>query len=287
MTSALYRKPIIGLVAFTIALLSQWLGHTAWKLNRQMFGDYHAYAEIAIGAAGFALVWRGLNQPEVTASWMGFLGGLLIWVGWYEFTFDFFAGFFAIPDWTSPTGMPGTGGLVLLMSTMPLMMALLLVYGFANRQTKCNFLRWFQRRLHLDPGMPTPGNGRSFARIVAMETLFVTWFCYQFWLYVGYLTPMTFVMVAYVGWVAWTLYILSRLLKITRVGHAVRYGIPVGIVGWGVVEMPSHMGLYSEIWLKPLDYPLPSLIALAVFIGGFVYVARSQRRDVEEAAVAG
>jgi hypothetical protein len=267
-----------------IALLSQWLGHTTWTFTRGIASESHAILELMIGAAGFTLVWRGLNKPEVTATWMGVLGGLLIWVGWFEFTFDFFADFFAIPEWTSPTGMPGSGGLVILMSTMPLMLALLLVYGFANRQTKCNFIRWFHRRLGVSPGVPTSGAGRSFARIAAMETLFVTWFCYQFWLYVGYLTSNTVFMTAYVLWTAWAVFIFTRLIKIPRVGHAVRYGVPVGIVGWGVVEMPTHMGLYSEIWLKPFDYPLPSLITLSLFVLGFIYVARTPQRPARVSA---
>ncbi len=285
MSSVLYKKPFPGLIGFTVGLLSQWLGHTAWSFIRGAFGDAHMYAELVIGAIGFTLVWQGLRKPEITATWMGILGALLIWVGWFEFTFDFFSEFFGIPDWTSPNGLNGTGGLVLLMSTMPLMMAMLLVYGFANRQTKCNFLRWFQRRSHLDPGMPTANNGRSFARIAAMETLFVTWFCYQFWLYVGYLTPNTIFMAAFVGWTAWTVYIFIRLLKITRVGHALRYGLPVGVVGWGVVEMPSHMGLYSEIWLKPFDYPILSLVMLSIFAACFVYAALSPAS--QRAAIAG
>ena len=275
MAVTLYKKPFPGLIAFTVGLLSQWLGHSAWSFTRGAFGEMHIYAELLIGAVGFALVWRGLNKPEVKATWMGILGGLLIWVGWFEFTFDYFADFFGIQEWTSPTGLAGSGGLVLLMSTMPIMMALLLVYGFSDRQTKCNFLRWFQRRLNMNPGMPTSGNGRSFARIAAMETLFVTWFCYQFWLYVGYLTPNPVFMTAYIGWTVWAVYIFSRLLKITRVGLAFRYGLPVGVVAWGVVEMPSHMGLYSEIWLKPFDYPVLSLVMLTIFAAGFAYAARS------------
>ena len=65
-----------------------------------------------------------------------------------------------------------------------------------------------------------------------------------------------------------------------------RYGLAVGVVSWSVVEMPSHMGLYSEIWLKPADYPITSLIALAFFAGGFVYAARSPAARKAAAAAA-
>ena len=82
------------------------------------------------------------------------------------------------------------------------------------------------------------------------------------------------IVAALAGWTAWFCYIFWKLTKIPRVGHAVRYGIPVGVVGWGIAEMPAHFGAYSEIWLKPFDYVLANLVVLAIFTAGFVYVAR-------------
>ena len=231
-----------------------------------------------MGAIGAGLIWAGLKRSEVPATWMGFLGALLVWVGWFEFTFEFYAGMFRIPEYTSPTGLPIFAGATVLMATMPIMLALFLLYGVFNRQTKCNLIRWFHRNLGFNPGLPTPDNGRSFARITALETLFVTWFCYEFWLYVGYMFSNNVIMVAYVAWTAWAGYILWKLLKIPRVGHAVRYGIPVGIVAWGVAEMPAHFGLYSEIWLKPFDYPVTNSIMLLLFMAGMIYVARQPRK---------
>ena len=286
MSAALYKKPIPGLVAFTIAFLSQWLGHTAWAFTRGAFGEYHEIAELLIGAVGLLLIWLGLNKPEVPATWMGFLGGSLVWVGWFEFGFAYFAKMFAVPDWTSPTGLPVNAGGAMLMATMPLMLALFLMYGFFNRQTKCNMIRWFHRKTGANPGLPTANNGRHYARVTAMETIFVVWFCYLFWLYAGYMLSNTAIMVVYSGWLAWTVYIFIKLLKFPRVGNAVRYGIPVGIVSWGVVEMPSHFGLYSEIWLKPFEYPLTSLAILAVFVAGFVYVASPPDRRAAKQATA-
>ena len=190
MPSALYKKPYPGLVGLVIGFLSQWLGHAIWSFLRGAF-ELHEIVELLVGLIGFAAIWYGLKKNEVISTLAGILGGLLIWVGWFEFTFDFFSDFFGLTEWASPNGSTAEGGTILLMSTMPLMLSLLLIYGFANRQTKCNFLRWFQRRLHLDPGKPTSGNGRSYARITAMEALFVTWFCYQYWLYIGYLASET------------------------------------------------------------------------------------------------
>lgn len=278
MTDIIYKKPFPGVVAFVIAFLSQWLGHGAWAFIRGVFGEYEQPASLVVGAIGAWLIWVGLKRDEVAATWMGFLGALLVWVGWFEFTFEFYAEMFRIPEYTSPTGLPIFAGATVLMATMPIMLALFVVYGVFNRQTKCNLIRWFHRNLGFNPGMPTPDNGRAFSRITAMETIFVTWACYEFWLYVGYMFNNTIIMVAYAAWTAWTGYILWKLVKIPRVGHALRYGIPVGIVGWGVAEMPAHFGLYSEIWLKPFDYPVVNSIMLLIFTAGLVYVARQPRK---------
>ena len=278
MAEAIYRKPFPGLVAFVVAFLSQWLGHGAWAFIRGVFGEYQEIASIAIGAVGAGLIWAGMKRSEVPATWMGFLGALLVWVGWFEFTFEFYAGMFNIPEYTSPTGLAAFGGATILMATMPIMLALFLLYGIYNRQTKCNLIRWFHRNLGFNPGMPTPDNGRSFARITALETIFVTWACYEFWLYVGYMFSNNVIVAAYAAWVAWTVYIFIKLIKIPRVGHAVRYGIPVGIVGWGVAEMPAHFQMYSEIWLQPFDYPVTNSIMLVIFTAGMVYVSRQPRK---------
>ena len=278
MREFLYRKPMPGLVAFTLAFLSQWLGHSVWAFIRGAFPGYVEAVSLLVGAVGAGLIWAGLKRAEAPATWLGFLGGLLVWVGWFEFTFEFYAGMFRIPEYTSPTGLPVFAGATVLMATLPIMLALFLLYGIYNRQTKCNMIRWFHRNLRFDPGMPTSDNGRSFARITALETLFVTWVCYLFWLYVGYMFNNTIIMVAYAAWTAWFGYIFWKLVKIPRVGHAVRYGIPVGAIAWGIAEMPSHFGLYKEIWLKPFDYVVTNSIMLVIFVAGFVYVAWRPRK---------
>jgi hypothetical protein len=274
MAGQLYRKPWPGLVAFFVAISSQWLGHAAWAFLRGVFGEHHHYACLTIGAIGAGLIFAGLRKPEIPATWMGFLGALLVWVGWFEFGFDFYSELFSVPQYTSPTGLPVGPGGALLMGTLPIMVATFVIYGVFNRQTKCNLLRWIHRNIGANPGMPTEDNGRSFARITAMETLFVTWACYLFWLYVGYFLSNTMILIAYAGWAAWFFYIFVRLLKIPRMGHAVRYGIPVGIIGWGLSEMPAHFGLYREIWLKPFDYPVANVLMLLSFTAGMIYVAR-------------
>jgi hypothetical protein len=147
-----------------------------------------------------------------------------------------------------------------------------------NLQTKCNFMRFFHRNLHFSPGMPTPENHRSFARITAMEVIFVTWFCYQFWLYMIYFgtrgTGVQIVMATYLAWSAWAAYLVYKCTQQVRMAPALRYGVGAGIVLWGSAEMPAHFGAYREYWLYPLEYPIFNAILTALFIAGIVAIAR-------------
>ncbi|MBM4195580.1 MAG: hypothetical protein FJ197_00580 [Gammaproteobacteria bacterium] len=275
MAAALYRQPVLGLVAFSVAFLSQWLGHSLWTFIREVFGTWHNGASFLVGLGGAALIGAGLRRDEVSATWMGFLGAQFVWVGWFELMFEFYSEFFRFPEYD--TGVPGliaAPAVTFLMSTLPVMLMMFLFYGFYNRETKCNLMRWVHRTVGLSPGMPGNNSGRSYARIVALETLFVVWFCYLFWLYVSYLLASeTAMLVAYGVWATWFAYIFYKLLKYPRAGSAFRYAIPVGIIGWGLMEMPSYLGFYPEMWLKPFDYPVTTLFVSAIYAGGLVYLA--------------
>jgi hypothetical protein len=291
MATALYKQPILGLVAFGVAFLSQWLGHSMWALLRQVFTGYHEEVSLLVGLGGAVLIARSLKLVEIPSTLMAFLGAQFVWVGWFELTFEFYAKLFAFPEYTAAPGLVAAGGATLLMSTMPIFAAVFLLYGFYNRQTRCNLIRWFHRNLRMTPGMPTSDNGRSVGRIVAMETLFVVWACYLFWLYVSYIgANQTLMMVAYASWFAWFGYIFWKLLRFPRVGSAFRYGIPVGVIGWGLMEMPSYMGFYDEVWLKPLEYPLTTLAVTGMYAAGIAYLAnppdRASRGGQAQAATA-
>ena len=281
MKERIYKKPWPGIVALVMAFLAQWVGHSAYTAVSEVFEPYEYWAAFVVGAVGCWVVWQGLARPEVPATWLGMLGGLLIFVGWFEFPFHYFAELYSVAGFEVDefyTAMPSSN---MLQSTMPLMLALFVLYGMFNRNTKCNFMRWFHRNLRFNPGQPVRNNQRNFARIAALEMIFVIWFCYLFWLYTFYLgADSPLVAAIYIAWTAWAVYLVWKLLKIPRVGHAVRYGIPTGAVAWASFEMPSYFGAYDEIWLKPFDYPVTSIIVLATFVACFVYVARHQRPGI-------
>lgn len=265
--TTLVQRPVIGLLALIAGLLGQWLRHAAFPLTQTLLGDYYYAGLLVIGCIGVTLVWNGLNKEELRATLMGYLGGLFIWIGWFEFGFHYFAERFEILPYQATERLVSPPDLNLVQASFPMLISLIIFYGLFNRQTKCNFMRWFHRNLRINPGTPTPNNGRDIARITAMETLLVVWFCYALWLLITYVGASLVVLgVAYTLWLVWFVYILLRLIKINRPGYAFRYGIPVGIIGWVLIATPSHMGLFPVIWLKPFDYPISSGLALLVFI---------------------
>ena len=279
MTSIIYKKPMVGLLGLTIGFLTQPLGHTIYKLMEVGFDNFVYVAALVVGIVGFVMVWRGLKQDELKASWMGMLGGWFIWIGWFEYAFKFFSVLYDVPPFqVEADGYAAAPQASMLQATATIMLALFLLYGMFNLQTKCNFMRFFHRNLRFSPGMPTPNNQRSFARIAAMEVLFVTWFCYLFWLYMIYFgtkgSGVQVIMAVYVLWTAWSIYLIYKSTQQIRAAAALRYGIGAGIVVWGAAEMPAHFGAYREVWLYPLEYPIFNTVTSALFILGIVLLAR-------------
>jgi hypothetical protein len=277
--SAIYKKPLVGLLGLFVGFMTQPLGHTVYTLIEKGAGNFYPVVAVITGVIGLAIVWSGLKRDEHTATFRGLLGGWLLWIGWFEFSFKFFAELYNVPPYpVEANGYAAAPQANLLQATLPLMAALFIVYGLFNLQTKCNFMRWFHRNLRFSPGMPTPDNHRSFARITAMEVLFVTWFCYLFWLYMIYFGTkgpgMNIIMGVYAAWTAWSVYLVYKCTQQVRVAPAMRYGVGAGIVLWAVAEMPAHFGAYKELWLKPFEYPIFNLISASLFIGGLVILAR-------------
>lgn len=263
----LQKRPLLGLFAVTVGFLGQWFRHTIFPFSEGILGEAQYVGLIVMGAIGVVLIWKGLGESEIPATWKGYVGGLLIWVGWFETGFHVFADIFNVPPYQATPRLISPPDLNLIQASFAIFIPLFILYGLFNRETKCNFMRWIHRNLRINPGKPTPDLNRNFARIVALETIFVIWFCYAIWLYITYFgASMTIIMGAYVLWAAWFAYLFMKLLKVTQIGHALRYGVPVGIIGFVLVATPSHMRLFPAIWLKPFEYPMSSIMALIVFL---------------------
>ena len=49
-----------------------------------------------VGSFGFFMTWLGLKKEEFTGTLYGFLGGGLIWIGWFEGAWKFFSELFKL-----------------------------------------------------------------------------------------------------------------------------------------------------------------------------------------------
>ena len=155
---------------------------------------------------------------------------------------------------------------LVMMSSLGIMMATL-AYFTLNKETKCNFFHWFQRRLHMSTGRPTPGYPRNFAAITALETIYVIWFCYLMLLFIyevlGDTHPVTYLI--FFGNTVWAMYLLNRLVKFWKVTTAIRYAIPTAIIAWNSIELLGRWNLFEEIWIHPEKYWLEMSLVFGAF----------------------
>ena len=265
-----YKPPFIGLLAFFIVFLVQALGHTVMILMENIFGEAYVYqSATALGLVGAVLLFIGMKHPkEVTGTWLGFFAGTLLWTGWVEFAFVWNASWLGVSDQMNGAEISTKAEYLVMMSSLGVMMATL-VYFTLNKETKCNFFHWIQRRMHLSTGKPTPGYPRNFAAITALETIYVIWFFYLALLFIyeviGDTHPVTYVL--FFANTVWALYLLNRLVKFWKVTTAIRYGIPTAIIAWNSVELIGRWNMFEEIWIHPEKYFLEmSLVLTAVVV---------------------
>jgi hypothetical protein len=253
-------KPVLGLVVLAVTISAQPVARTINRLVLNTTGDYAFWGFILMGLLGSVLIAAYLDDEEVKASVAGFFGGMLVWHGLAEGCLRFFADQFGV-DKIQYGGFPLDGRYALLMATATILLALFTVFGLLNRETRCNFMRWILRRLHWSPGNPTPGYQRSYARIAALETLFVQWLVFLLFLYLGGRFGSGF----YLSMLAWCSFLIWRLFRYPRAGLAFRYAIPIAVVLFSLVEVGAFFGAYPEYWKDLLAYPVSNLATLGVF----------------------
>ena len=259
MTSATNMKLLLlsGLMA---ALLAQPLARALNRLVLDLTGEGTMVGFLLIGILGIVFLGKFLYAGERTGTLVGFFAGLLIWRGFFDGPLRVFAIHFQI----SPVdfgGFPLGGRYALLMSSATIMLALLLLYGGLNRETRCYFLRWTFRVIRWSPGGPIANSKRSIARVTAMETVFVQWAVFLLFLFFGGWIGTPF----YLLMLAWSAFLTYRLLKHRQLPLGFRYGIPVSVILWSVAEVGAFFGWYTEFWQTPLAHPWSMLVLVVLF----------------------
>jgi hypothetical protein len=224
----------------------------------------------------------------VSATWLGFWAGTLLWTGWIEFAFVWAGNYLGVPDLMDPN-MPGeiaTKAEYLVMMSSIGIMGATLVYFLLNPETKCNFFLYFQRNLKLKTGKPSKGYKRNFAAITALETIYVIWFFYLVLLFaydesiLGDRHPVVYGL--FFLNTIWAVYLFQRLMKFWRVTTAIRYGIPTAIIAWNMVELGGRWHLFTEFWERPQEFGLEmSLFAAGIVIAGVLAVKTPAHKKAE------
>lgn len=286
---AIYRPPVIGILAFMAALMIIPIAHGVMVLTEHLFGEEHRYtAAFLMGAAGIYILWLGVkSRQEALGTWLGFFAGTLLWTSWVEFAFMFYGRIlYGVPAQIENGEIIQLPEYMMMTTSVGVMMTCLFFFFF-NKDTRCHFFLWFHRHLGLNMGERTSGRDRNFATITFMETVFVTWFFY--------LAQLTIYDPALIGarhWIAyasffvcfiWGIFLFIRLIKYRRVSSAVRYAIPTSIILWVDVEFMSRWNMLTEVWLHPEKFVVECLMIVAgcVIVTALTMLSPKKPSEVE------
>jgi hypothetical protein len=263
-----------GVFAFIIVLLLMPLGHALMVLNEKLLHINQFTGAAVIGLVGMALLAWGLraNHRPATATLLGLLAGVLVWTGWVEFSFVWMAHKLQVPPLMENGEVATKPEYLVMLSSLGLLASVTLLYLFGA--TRCPYFVWFQKRMGTYQRLrqaAAPASARPLAVITFMETLMLIWTFYIVLLLVydkdiaGDRHPATYA-VAF-GSLFWSLYLVTRLVRIRVFDQAVRYAIPTVVIFWNFVEVIGRWDLLHEIWVHPFEYWLENTIILASLLG--------------------
>ncbi len=268
-----------GLIAFFVVLLMMPLGHALMILMEHVFGEHYQFTSaFLLGLLGVVLVYLGARSGrEVQGTWFGFFGGILVWTGWVEFSYVYFASHLGV-DPLMKNGAVATKPEYLVLASSAGLLATTLLYFLFNGRTRCNFFTWLQRHLKLRLREVRDNAERNYSIITFMETTYVLWFFYVLLLLVyderilGDHHPVTYIVLA--GSLVWSLYLMTQLVKHRQIAPAVRYAIPTVVIFWNAVEILGRWGFYREIWIEPLHHIVEMILILLAFLAAGMLAKR-------------
>lgn len=272
------NSPWMGILSFLIVLFTMPLGHAAMILMEKILGHDLLYtAAVLLGGVGVVLLLTGIfSKKEVSATFGGLFGGLLIWTGWIEFGYVYFANRFGVQPLIENGEVVTKPEYLIMPSSIGFWAIIMLFYIFSIR-SNCSFFNWIQRRIRYgDEQRPFQPVVRNAAMTTFMELNILLWTCYMVLLFaydtefLGDRHPVT-AFIAF-GALAWSIYLFTRLLKIKKLAYAIRYAIPTVIIFWTFVEIMGRWDLLKEIWVEPSHYWVEMTAMSLAFIGLFIFL---------------
>jgi len=265
------EKPLIGIIAFLIVLFTMPLGHAAMIIMEKSFGHEYIYqAAVIMGIIGFGLVvWGTIINKEANSTFLGLFGGLFIWTGWIEFAYVYYANRFGVEP-LIVNGEVVTKPEYLIMPSSIGFWAIIMMFYFLSSKSGCKFFNWFQQKLKIRNAVKLQPVLHNFTMTTMMELIALLWTFYLVLLFAydsnffGDRHPVTYI-IAF-GSLLWSGYLFIKLMRITKMGYAIRYAIPTVIIFWNFVEILGRWNIFKEIWVEPGKYWFEMLLIFSVFI---------------------
>ncbi|MCD4732310.1 MAG: hypothetical protein K8R74_17020, partial [Bacteroidales bacterium] len=255
------------------------LGHAAMIIMEKSFGhDYIYYAAVILGILGFGLVvWGTIINKEIQSTFLGLFGGLFIWTGWIEFAYVYYANRYNVAP-LIVNGEVVTKPEYLIMPSSIGFWVIVMMFYFFSSNSGCRFFNWFQQKLKIRNAVKLQPVSHNFAMTTLMELTALLWTFYLVLLFVydpnflGDRHPVTY-FIAF-GSLLWSGYLFLKLLRISKIGYAIRYAIPTVIIFWNFVEILGRWNVFKEIWVEPgkhwLEMLIIALILVALLIIAFL-----------------
>ncbi len=247
------------------------LGHAAMIIMEKSFGHEYVYhAAVILGIIGFGLVvWGTIIDKEANSTFLGLFGGLFIWTGWIEFAYVYYANRFGVEP-LIVNGEVVTKPEYLIMPSSIGFWAIIMMFYFLSSKSGCKFFNWFQQKLKIRNAIKLQPVSHNFTMTTVMELIALLWTFYLVLLFAydsnffGDRHPVTYI-IAF-GSLLWSGYLFIKLLRITKIGYAIRYAIPTVIIFWNFVEILGRWNIFKEIWVEPGKYWFEMLLIFSVFI---------------------
>lgn len=279
-----YRTKFTGVAAFFFVLLLMPLGHAAMILMEHfMQGTALNWAAFFLGVAGLAVTIVGSKLVRDSAATIcGFLGGIMVWTGWIEFCFVYFANRYGIEPVMENGEIVTKPEYLLMMSSVGFWGVIMALYIF-RLKTGCNFYSWIQKVFGICRNDCRERNivlNKSFTTF--METNMILWTCYLILMFayddrfLGDRHPVT-IIIAF-GCLVWAVWLFLKLVKIRAMGYAVRYAVPTVVIFWNFVEVMGRIGIMDEIWTNPLKYKFEMSMMLVAAIALLIGIVFNKNR---------
>lgn len=278
------KKPFIGIIAFIAVLFTMPLGHALMIVMEKVFGDHYVFqVALYMGLVGLALlIWGMMTPKKTTATFLGLFSGLLVWTGWVEFTFVYYAKRFQVAPLIEDGQVVTKPEYLIMPSSIGFWIVIMLYYFFGSK-TGCTFFTWFQKRLKIINPKQLKPSSHNIALTTFMELNMILWTFYLLLLFVydkEFIGDKSIVahIVAYVS-LFWSFYLFSKLIKKNNMGYAIRYAIPTVIIFWNFVEILGRWNVFKEIWVHPFEYMVEMLIFVLVVIVASAFILMERKTE--------